>query len=328
MKKLHFLALTLGFALGALAMASCTKKPSATTIRIDGSSTVFPITEAVAEEFQKQSKSRVTIGVSGTGGGFKKFCAKGIAIAEASRAIKPAESKHCDEAQVEFIEIPIAYDGIVVAVHPENDWASDISIAELKKLWEPDAQGKILKWSQVRAGWPDKEISLFAPGVDSGTYDYFTQAVVGKEHASRGDITSSEDDNVLVQGVSTDRYSLGFFGFSYYTENKSKIKALSIDGVSPTYESILDSRYRPLSRPVFLYVSKKELEQVAVGEFMEFYLTRGPALIKEVGYVPLSPKAYTLSAQRVRQKTVGSLFVNATADQSLKIEQILGETSK
>ena len=205
------------------------QQPAVRPISIDGSSTVFPISEAVAEEFQKTNAARVTVASSGTGGGFKKLCAKEIAIAGASRPIKPTEVEACKANGVEYIELPVAYDGIAIVVNPENNWVDKMTVAELKKLWEPEAQGKVKTWADVRKGWPKTEIHLFGAGVDSGTYDYFTKAIVGEEHKSRGDYTSSEDDNVLVKGISTDKLALGFFGFAYYHENKDKLKIVPID---------------------------------------------------------------------------------------------------
>jgi phosphate transport system substrate-binding protein len=245
----------------AAATAEPARAAENSVIAIDGSSTVFPITEAVAEEFQKVNPStKVTIGVSGTGGGFKKFCAGEIAIAGASRPIKPTEEQACAAAKIEYIELPVAYDGLAVVTNAKNTWAKTLTVTELKKLWEPAAQGKITKWNQIRSGFPDKEIHLFGPGVDSGTYDYFTKAIVGEEHKSRGDYTSSEDDNVLVQGVSRDLGGLGFFGLAYYEENKDKLSLVGIDdGVAengkgpmlPTAETVSNGTYQPLARPVF-----------------------------------------------------------------------------
>ena len=310
--------------LGSLLLASgCQKKDRPAQIRIDGSGTVFPITEAVAEEFQKKQKSRITIGVSGTGGGFKKFCSDGLSMVQASRPIKPTEANLCAQNQVEYIELPIAYDGIVVVVHPKNDWVNDVSILDLKKIWEPAAQGKIMKWRQVHQNWPNEEIHLFAPGVDSGTYDYFTNVVVGTEHASRGDVTSSEDDNVLVQGVGTDKFSLGFFGFVYYAENKNRLKVLSLDGVTPTFSAIKDGKYQPLSRPIFIYINKKQADVPDVVAFVDFYLKEGIPLIEQVGYVPLSIQAYDLVIKRFEQRVVGSIFSGVAAVDSHKVEQIL-----
>jgi phosphate transport system substrate-binding protein len=303
-----------------------------TVIKIDGSSTVFPINEAVAEEFQRENKARVTIGVSGTGGGFKKFCRGEIEVTGASRPIKPSEVKLCGEAGIGYTELPVAYDGIAIVVHKENTWADKITVEELKALWAPEAQGKITRWSQVRTGWPDEEIHLFGPGVDSGTYDYFTKAIVGKEHSSRGDFTSSEDDNVLVKGVSSDRLALGFFGFAYYSENKDKLRAVPLDdgdeangqgGVVPSVQTVGDGTYQPLSRPIFVYVSEKAAERAEVSAFIDFYLTQGGALAQEVGYISLPAAAYSLAKQRFVQRVPGSLFGGEGSKVGVAIEDLL-----
>ncbi|MEO0263149.1 MAG: substrate-binding domain-containing protein [candidate division WOR-3 bacterium] len=231
--------------------------------------------------------------------------------------------------RVEFIEVPIAYDGITVVVNRDNTWCNEIKLSELKKLWEPDAQGKIKKWSQIRNGWPDKEIHLFGPGVDSGTYDYFTEAIVGKEGASRGDFVASEDDNVLVQGISSDPIALGFFGYAYYEENKDILKAVAIDPedgrgpVLPTIENIMNGKYFPLSRPLFLYINVKSLQKIEVQKFVEFYLKNTKKIVKEVGYIPLSDKAYELALERVRRKIKGSVFGGEGSKIGVKIEEIL-----
>ena len=286
-------------------------------IAIDGSSTVFPISEAVAEQFQKANQAKVTIGVSGTGGGFKKFCHGEIAIAGASRPIKSTEVELCQKSAIEYVELPVAYDGLAVVVNPANDWTQQMTVDELKTLWRPEAQGKVLRWNQVREGWPDKEIHLFGAGVDSGTYDYFTHAVVGKEHSSRGDFTSSEDDNVLVQGVATDPGALGFFGFAYYMENKARLKLVPIDDgkpdngagpIAPSPQTVADGTYQPLSRPIFIYASKKALEREEVSGFTDYYIKNAAKLTQQVGYIPLSPRAYELVAARLKARTTGSLF--------------------
>jgi phosphate transport system substrate-binding protein len=301
-------------------------------IAIDGSSTVFPITEAVAEEFQKQNQTKVTIGVSGTGGGFKKFCAGEIAIAGASRPIKPTEEAACKATKIDYIELPIAYDGLAVVVNPKNTWAKSLTVVELKKLWEPEAQGKVLKWNQVRTGFPAKEIHLFGPGVDSGTYDYFTKAVVGEEHKSRGDYTSSEDDNVLVQGVSRDEGALGFFGLAYFAENTDKLKLVPIDdGVAdngsgpilPTAETVGNGTYQPLARPIFIYVSKTAAARPEVTAFIEFYLQHGPTLVKDAHYIPLPDKAYELAQKRFKAGTSGSLFAGKGSQVGVTVEALL-----
>ena len=304
-------------------------------IAVDGSSTVYPITEAVAEEFQKQDQGRVTIGVSGTGGGFKKFCKGEIDVSGASRPIKPSEIEQCKASGVEYIELPVAYDGLAVVVHSENDWVDTMTVAELKKLWEPDAQGKVKKWSDVRTGWPAKEIHLFGAGVDSGTYDYFTQAIVGEEHSSRGDFTSSEDDNVLVQGVSTDPLALGFFGFAYYQENADKLKLVGVDdgdesngagAIEPTPETVANGTYQPLSRPIFVYVSKKAAERASVKAFVDFYLGSAAALTKEVGYIPLPEQAYKLAEKRFEQRKTGSVFGGQGSKVGVSVEDLLAGT--
>ncbi len=299
-------------------------------VAIDGSSTVYPITEAVAEEFRGKGV-RVTIGVSGTGGGFKKFCAGETAISDASRPIKRSEREKCKAHGIDFVELPVAYDGIAVVVNPANDWVDHFTVEELKRLWEPAAQGKVLKWSQIRQGWPDEEIHLFGPGVDSGTYDYFTKAIVGKEHASRGDYTSSEDDNVLVQGVAGDKYALGYFGYAYYAENAGKLKVVPIDDgneangagpVAPSPETVAKGTYQPLSRPIFIYVSSEHLKRPEVVQFVEFYLQQAPKLVPEVGYIPLPPKAYQLAMGRLKSRKMGSVF-SGGSKVGVTVEQLL-----
>jgi phosphate transport system substrate-binding protein len=274
-------------------------------VTLDGSSTVFPISEAVAEEFQKAEKTiNVTVGISGTGGGFQKFCRSEIDISDASRPISATEIAACQKSGVQYIELPVAFDGIAIAVNPKAAWADSITVAELKTLWAPEAQGKVTKWSQVRKGWPDREIHLFGAGVDSGTYDYFTEVVNGKAKASRGDFTSSEDDNVLVQGISNDELALGFVPFAYFEGNKGKLKLVSVDdgkgggAVLPSPETIEKGTYTPLSRPVFIYVSKKAAQRPEVRKFVEFYLTNADKLTREVNYVSLGGASYSSSAER------------------------------
>lgn len=308
---------------------------SGAIIAIDGSSTVYPITEAVAEEFQKGGKAKVTIGVSGTGGGFKKFCVGETAISGASRPIKPSEVEACGKAGIDYMELPVAYDGIAVVVHPSNDWAQSMTVAELKKLWAPEAKGKIMKWSDVREGWPAKEIHLFGAGVDSGTYDYFTQAIVGVEHSSRGDYTSSEDDNVLVQGVATDPLAIGFFGYAYAAENAGKLKVVAVDdgdesngagAIAASPASIKSGTYQPLSRPIFIYVSKKAAERPEVQDFVKSYLgEEGRGLVAEVGYVALPDKAYELALGRFEKRTTGSVFGGHGSKVGVTIEELLSK---
>ena len=266
-------------------------------IAIDGSSTVYPVTEAVAEEFRLVHPGvRVTVGVSGTGGGFQKFSRGETDISDASRPIKEKEMAACKENGIGYVELTVAYDGLAVLVNPENDWVDHFTVEELRKLWEPSAQGKIMKWSQIRPEWPDEEIHLFGPGVASGTYDYFTEAIVGEAGASRGDFTASEDDNVLVQGIAGDKYGLGFFGLAYYEENKDKLRLVAVDGgngpVSPSLETVKNGTYSPLSRPLFIYVNSKAIERESVIFFVDFYLENAGSLATEVGYIPLPEESY------------------------------------
>lgn len=279
-----------------------TQAPLQGSISIDGSSTVYPISEAAAEEFRsEQPEVKVTVGLSGTGGGFKKFSRGEIDINDASRAIKEEEIAQCKENNIDYVELEVAYDGLVVVVHPENNWVSSMTVAELKKIWEPEAQGKIKYWNQIRSEWPKEEIHLYGAGVESGTYDYFTEAIVGKSHSSRGDYTGSEDDNVLVQGVSGDKNALGFFGLAYYNENQAKLKAVAIDDendangkgpVLPSEATVLDKTYAPLSRPLFIYVNSKAVQRPEVVSFVDFYLASASELTKAVGFVPLRPEEY------------------------------------
>lgn len=271
-------------------------------IKIDGSSTVFPITEAVAEEFKKINPDvNTTVGISGTGGGFKKFTVGETDISDASRPIKDKEKKVAEENKIEYIEIPVAYDGLSVVVNKDNTWVDKLTVEELKKIWEPES--KVKKWNQIRPEWPDMEIKLYGPGTDSGTFDYFTEAINGKEKASRSDYTPSEDDNVLVQGVAGDKGALGYFGFAYYVENKDKLKIVPIDAgtgaVAPEEKTINDGTYKPLSRPLFIYVSKAALQRPEVKEFVKFYLTEGPKLVPQVGYIALPENMYKESLSKI-----------------------------
>ncbi|MDN5332599.1 MAG: phosphate transport system substrate-binding protein [Tepidanaerobacteraceae bacterium] len=273
------------------------------SIMIDGSSTVYPITEAVAEEFMKLYPDvDVTVGVSGTGGGFKRFTAGEIDIACASRTIKDTEKKKAEENGIEYIEFPIAYDGITVVVNKDNDWVDSLTVEELKKIWSPDS--KVTKWSDIRPTWPNQKINLYGPGTDSGTFEYFTEAIVGEAKKSRFDYTASEDDNVLVQGVSNDKYALGYFGFAYYLENQDKLKAVAIDSgsgpVGPTVETINDGTYKPLSRPLFIYVNKKSLERPEVKEFVKFYMENANELVGDVGYIPLAESVYQENLGKIK----------------------------
>lgn len=301
----------------------------APVIKMDGSSTVFPIAEAVAEEFQlaERGAARVTVGLSGTGGGFKKLCRGDTDVASASRPILAEEMEACRAKGVQYMEIPVAFDAITVAVNPKNDWVKSITIEDLKKIWEPAAQGKILRWNQVRPEWPDVPLMLFGPGADSGTFDYFTEAVVGKAKSSRGDYTASEDDNVLVQGVEYNTNALGYFGFAYYISHQSRMRAVPIvreDGseVLPTLETVTNGTYQPLSRPLFIYASAAAVQRPEVRRFLEFYLTEGPALVTEVGFVPLPPHASATALEHFRGNRLGTVF-GGHPEVGVTIEELL-----
>ena len=280
-------------------------------VRLDGSSTVFPISEAVAEEFGAVEPGvRVTVGVSGTGGGFKKFIAGETHINDASRSIKETEIERALAANINFIELPVAFDGLSVVVNPRNDWIDYLTVEELNLIWAP---GSIVdEWSDVRAEWPKEPIRLYGPGTDSGTFDYFTKVVNGEEQASRADFTASEDDNVLVQGIAGDLYGLGYFGYAYYEENQDKLKVVPIDGgegpIVPTEESINLGTYSPLSRPIFIYVTVSSLDDPAVAEFVNFYLNSAGQLASEVGYIPLPSVAYERALKRVADREVGTAY--------------------
>jgi phosphate transport system substrate-binding protein len=303
-------------------------------IKIDGSSTVYPITEAVAEEYQKAQggKVKVTVGISGTGGGFKKFCRGETDISNASRPIQKKEMDACYiEGGVKFIELPVAYDALTVVVNPANTWASTMTVADLKKIWAPEAQGQVSKWNQVRPEWPDAPLKLYGAGSDSGTFDYFTEAVNGKSKSSRGDYTASEDDNVLVQGVANDKNALGYFGYAYYAENQGKLKAVSVDGgkggISPSPQTVENGTYAPLSRPIFIYVNAKSLEKPEVKAFVEFYLQNATKLVPEVKYIPLPADAYTMAMRNFQGKKLGTVFAGHS-EIGLKIQDLLVKEAK
>lgn len=277
-------------------------------IKADGSSTVFPIMEGAAEEFQKENKNiRVTVGVSGTGGGFKKFVAGELDISNASRPIKPEEEQKAKEGKIDFIELPIAYDGLSIVVNPKNNFVKSLTFAELKKIWEPGS--KVKTWKDVNPAWPDKAIKLYGPGTDSGTFDYFTEEVNGKAKASRADYVSSEDDNVVVRGIEADQYSLGYFGYSYYAANKAKLKVVPIaksteKPIAPEEHTIHDLTY-PLSRPLFLYVAAKSAAKPEVDAFVKFFMKNANVLVKETGYVPLAEKIYADNIVRFDKRITG-----------------------
>lgn len=306
---------------------------SSPVVTVDGSSTVFPISEAIAEEFQRTNKGvGVTVGVSGTGGGFKKFLAGEVDVVDASRPIKAAELEQATKNGVSFVELPIAYDALSVVVNKKNTWVDSLTVAELKKIWSPESQGKVMKWSDIRAGFPDKPLQLFGPGTDSGTFDYFTDVICGKEDASRGDYTSSEDDNVIVTGVSGNEGALGFFGVAFYEANKSKLKVLSIDdekpenGVGPqepTPANVVNSHYSPLSRPLFIYVRKDALKKLEVQAFVSFYLDNVKSLAAEVGYIPLQDNIIEKVRARYAAKVEGSAFVGSSSKGGVPLAELL-----
>jgi phosphate transport system substrate-binding protein len=301
-------------------------------IRVDGSSTVFPISEAVAEEFQRANQDvKVTVGVSGTGGGFQKFCGGETDISDASRPIRAAEIEACRKAGIEYMELPVAYDGLAVVVNPRNTWATSITVEELKELWAPEAQGKITRWNQVRSSWPDREIRLFGAGVDSGTYDYFTEATVGKEGASRGDFTSSEDDNVLVQGIGSDELALGFLPLAYVEQNKERLKLVPVDDgkkengdgpIAPSAETVRNGTYQPLSRPLFIYVARKAADRPEVQKFVDTFFTSAD-LMREVGYVELTPQIYDLARAHFNDRKVGTAFGSGGSQVGMTLEALL-----
>ena len=324
---------TLTAALGAL-FASGSALAQA-LIKIDGSSTVFPVTEAVAEEFQKAKKGKVqvTVGISGTGGGFKKFCRGEIDVSNASRPILDKEMADCKAAGIKYIELPVAFDALTVVMNPKNTFLKQATVEELKKMWEPAAQGKITKWNQVNPAWPDAPMKLFGAGADSGTFDYFTEAIVGKSKSSRGDFTASEDDNVLVQGVSRDAGALGYFGFAYYVENKDKLKAVPVvnpktgKAVEPSLEAVISGDYQPLSRPIFIYVNAAEISRPEIKEFVEYYLNESEELVKEVKYVPLTDADYKHALENFTKKKTGTAF-GGHSEVGVKVSDLLKRDPK
>jgi phosphate transport system substrate-binding protein len=321
--------------LAAAALLVAGVAAQAQVVKIDGSSTVFPITEGVAEDFQKMKKGaiKVTVGISGTGGGFKKLCRGEIDIQDASRPILDKEMADCRAAGVEYIELPVAFDALTVVMNPKNTFLKAITVDELKKMWEPAAQGKVMTWNQVNPAWPNAPIKLFGAGSDSGTFDYFTEAINGKSKASRGDFTASEDDNVLVQGVAQDVNAIGYFGYAYYAENQSRLKAVPIvekagkPPVSPSEASVLDGSYQPLSRPIFIYVNAKSLDKPEVREFAEYYMKNAAKIAKEVKYVPLPAKAYTVGLDHIAKGKKGTVF-GGKNEVGVRIDDLLAREAK
>jgi len=323
----------------ALALAGCGGGSGSAdgvsgSIRIDGSSTVYPVTEAVAEEFMKEHPGvRVTVGISGTGGGFSKFVRGETDINDASRPILPAEADLADQNGIEYIELPVAYDGLSLIAHPENDWVDCLTVEELRRIWEPGSE--IDNWSEVRDDFPDRPLKLYGAGTDSGTYDYFTAAIMGEAGASRATFTASEDDNVLVQGVAGDPNSLGFLGLAYYESNQDKLKLLGVDDgnpangegcIRPSVETVNSGQYQPLARPEFIYVRADRATSEAIQTFVRFYLENGGALAREVGYVPLADAAYDLALQRFERRITGSMFAGKEATVGVQMEEVLRQS--
>ncbi|MBL8747327.1 MAG: PstS family phosphate ABC transporter substrate-binding protein [Phycisphaerae bacterium] len=314
MKTLSRLYSTLAASL-LLATLANAQAPSSLkgVVKVDGSSTVYPITEAVAEEFKKVAPGvNVTVGVSGTGGGFKRFCAGETDVSNASRPVKPEEMEKAASNAVEFIEIPVAYDGLSIVINPRNTWVDHLTLDEVKRIWTDGSSVKT--WKDIRPEWPDKPIRIFSPGTDSGTFDYFKEVVVGTKGSIRGDMSVSEDDNVLVKGVTGDEYAIGFFGCAYYFENKASLRVVPIDAgkgpIEPNHETIEKGTYAPFSRPLFIYVNKKAIERPEIKAFVGFYLQNAARLSEEVGYVKLPAELYSRAAKNIAARKVGTQFTD------------------
>ncbi|MDZ7713632.1 MAG: PstS family phosphate ABC transporter substrate-binding protein [Rhodovibrio sp.] len=319
MRRIAFAIATMGVALGGGSLASPAMAQE--TVQGDGSSTVFPVTEAVAEEFQNGTDYRMTVGVSGTGGGFSKFCRGETDLSGASRPIRPGERDKCEANGIEYFEVPVAMDAMGVYVNPRNDWVDHLTVKELKKVWRPEAEGEITNWNQIREEFPDRELNLYGAGTDSGTYDYFTAAIVGKEHSSRGDFMASEDDNVLVQGIANDPNALGFFGLAYWEQNQDKLKRVPIsykgsDPVIASVENASNGTYQPLTRPLFMYVKKSAYEnKESLQKFVHDYMLNADlmqSLVREVGYVPLPDKAFTQSEDLFENGNTGTVYASGS----------------
>jgi phosphate transport system substrate-binding protein len=315
--------------IAALAMSSAVHAQSKPVVKLDGSSTVYPIMEAISEDFQKQNKGTIqaTVGISGTGGGFKKFCRGESDIANASRPILKSEMDTCAAAGIKYIELPIAFDALTIVVNPKNTHVKQLTIAQLKTIWEPAATGKVTNWNQIDPSFPNQTLRLFGPGADSGTFDYFTEAVNGKSKASRSDFTASEDDNVLVQGVSRDIGGLAYFGYAYYLENKDKLRAIPIvnkqgKAVAPSESAVIDGTYNPLARPIFIYVNQASLGKPHVRQYVEYAMKNAARLAKEVKYVPLPAKAYEIGLEHINKNKVGTVF-KGNAEVGVTIEELL-----
>jgi phosphate transport system substrate-binding protein len=319
-------------ALIVFGLIGCAGDATKKTVTVDGSSTVFPVSEAAAEEFQKANRGiKVTVALSGTGGGFKKFGRGDIDISDASRPIMAKEIEECKKNDIDFIELPVCFDALTVVVNKENDFVDHLTVDELKMMWSKESKDKITKWSDIRKSWPKEKFILFGPGTDSGTFDYFTEAINGKAGNSRDDYTASEDDNVLVTGVAKNKYALGYFGFAYYAPNKDKLKAIPIqwskgkvkEPVEPSSEGIIQGTYAPLSRPLFIYVNKKAAtDRAEVKKFVEFYLENAAALARRKKYVPLPEKVYEVVRERFKEMKTGTAF-GGVPEVGVPIEDIM-----
>lgn len=329
-KIARFIAATSLLAITALPVVS-----HAQVVKIDGSSTVFPPTEGVAEDFQKSKKGavKVTVGISGTGGGFKKFCRGETDISNASRPILAAEMEICKAAGIEYYELPVGFDALTVVVNPKNTWAATLTVEELRKMWEPAAQGKITRWNQINPKFPDAPIKLYGAGSDSGTFDYFTEAINGKAKASRGDYAATEDDHVTVKGVAGDVNALGYLGFAYYAENTKQLKPVAIveksgkPAVLPSEQSVINGTYQPLARPIFIYVTTKAYQRAEVKEFVDFYMKEGARMMKEVKYVPLPDNAYRVNEKHLKEGKKGTVF-GGIAEVGVTIEELQKREAK
>lgn len=319
--------------LSMVVLAGMVAHAQAKVIKVDGSDTVYPITEAMSEEFQKGQKGQVnvTVGVSGTGGGFKRFCRGEIDIADASRPITKTEMEDCKKAGIKYFEIPVAFDATVIAVNAKNDWVSEISVADLKKIWESAAEGKIKKWNQVNPKWPDQEMNLYGSGPGSGTFDFFTEAINGKSKESRGDYTASKDYNTLVKGIGGDKYALGYIPLGYFAQNKKTLKVLAILGgekaplktaVIPSKETVENNTYFPLARPLFIYVSEASAKRAEVADFVKFYIAQAPTIVPGASYIALPAKIYSMSSEHFSKGRVGTVFGHESTV-GLKIEDLM-----
>ena len=327
--KRAFLALSTAALLGGVAAFTPAWAQPA-TVRVDGSSTLFPISEAVAEEFQRANRNvRVTVGVSGTGGGFARFCRGELDVTGASRPARAAEIEACRAAGVRFIELPVAFDALTVAVHRDNTWARQLTVAQLRTIWEPTATGRITNWRQVDPAFPDQALTLFGPGSASGTFDYFTEAIMGRSGQSRTDYMATEDDNVTVMGIARDRGALGYFGMAYYEANRERLRSVNIvpaaggAAVAPTLDNVIAGTYQPLARPLFIYVAERSLQRPEVRQFAEFFLAQGARLSREVGFVPLPAEAYTVAAGHLRDNRLGTRFATGEPVVGVRIQDVM-----